>query len=263
MPRFRSPSGGETSGVVVTYTALFLLLLTFFILLNSMGRVEESRLRAALRSLQTSFGPHRGRAGGPGLVAPVSPVEQDYLSLRGLAEQEDLGRDIVMLRSGSLRTVVLSGGLLFGGGEELTPKAQEFLTKVAEVLKEGSYPLSIIGHVDQEALDAAPGQDEFTLSGRRALTVLRLLVQKGLDPGRLAAFGQGVQHPLLPASDPRHRQFNNRVDLVLDARDQDADQLPSAASQPKSQFRGFVFDLLPQQAPPEGPRPGAPEGQGE
>jgi chemotaxis protein MotB len=246
MPRIRSSSGGGANGVVITYTSLFLLLLTFFILLNSMGRVEESRLQAAYRSLQASFGLHPRQASGPGLLAPVNPVEQDYAYLRGLAQEEDLGKEIIMLRSGSLHTVVLSQGLLFGGpGGELTPKAQEFLGKVAEILKQRSYPLSINGHLDAQTLEASPGADEFTLSGQRALKVLRLLVDKGVDPARLAAFGLGAGRPLLPPSDPRHQQFNSRVDLVLDARDQSADLLPAGQSRPQSQFRGFVFDLDP------------------
>ncbi|MFH1035771.1 MAG: OmpA family protein [Pseudomonadota bacterium] len=252
MSRTRSSSGGS-NGVVITYTSLFLLLLTFFILLNSMGRVEESRLQAVYRSLQASFGLHPRQTSGPGLLAPVNPVEQDYAYLRGLAGQEDLGREIIMLRSGSLHTVVMSQGMLFGGsGEELTPQAQEFLAKVAEILKERNYPLSIAGHVEAQSLEQAPGQDEFTLSGRRALKVLRLLVEKGVDPSRLAALGLGARRPLLPASDPRHQRFNSRVDLVLDARDQSSDLLPADQTRPQSQFRGFLFDLDPERPQPEG-----------
>lgn len=88
-----------------------------------MGRVEESRLQAAMRSLQATFGPHPGRATSPGLSAPLTPLEQDYALLRGLAEQENLGREIILLRSGSLRTIVLSGGLFFGESGEWTPQA--------------------------------------------------------------------------------------------------------------------------------------------
>ena len=249
MPRIKASNGnGHNNGVVITYTALFLLLLTFFILLNSMGRVEETRLSAAYRSLQASFGLQQGQRRGPGLVAQVNPVEQDYDYLRGLVNQEDLGREVVMLRSAGQRTLALSNLLLFEEtGEELTPGGREFFDKVADAVKDRAYPISISGHLAAGQASDREGQDELTLSGRRALTVLRLLVEKGVAPTRLTAFGLGSQRSLLPPSDPRHRQFSNRVDLTLDARDSSAELLPANRVEPKPQFRGFVFDLLPKE----------------
>lgn len=249
MPRrkARNRLDGHARSVVITYTSLFLLLLTFFILLNSMGRVEETRLQTALRSLQASFGLQEGGGRGSGLLPVLSPVEQDYVYLRGLVEGENQSGGIVMLRSGGQRTMAVGQALLFEGEEtELSPQGREFLTRVALVVKDRGYPLVIAGHLDPDQEAGPQGQDALTLSGRRALAVLRLLLEQGVGPQRLTALGFGAGRPLVPASHPQHRRYNNRVELVLDAREASPSLLPETQPAPKAEFRGFVFDLMPE-----------------
>lgn len=249
MPRPKTRNQpGPARGVVITYTSLFLLLLTFFILLNSMGRVEEGRLRAAMGSLRASFGIQEGGSQGTGMVASVTPVEQDYTYLRGLAEGENQSGGIMMLRSGGQRTMAAGQALLFeDDSDRLSPQGLRFLAGVAEVIRDRGYPVLIGGHLDPDQLPSAPGGDGLDLSGRRALAVLRLMVEKGVDPERLTAMGFGAGRPLLPASNPQHRRYNNRVELVLNAREASPSLLPEAPQTPKAEFRGFVFDLLPEQ----------------
>lgn len=248
MPRFKANNHASASrGVVITYTSLFLLLLTFFILLNSMGRVEETRLQTAFQSLQASFGFQEGGQRGSGMLPLLTPVEQDYHYLRGLTEGEHQSGGIMMLRSGGQRTMAVGQALLFEGeGAELSAGGREFLARVALVVKDRGYPLVIAGHLDPDQAAGDQGQEALTQSGRRALAVLRLLVEQGIDPTRLTAQGHGVGRPLLPASHPQHRRYNNRVELVLDAREASPSLLPEAPQVPKAEFRGFVFDLMPE-----------------
>jgi chemotaxis protein MotB len=234
----------------VTYTSLILLLMTFLIMFNAMGKVQDDKVAAARRSLADSFGTGgQGSARWGGVKAgPLNPLEQDYRQLGELVGQEGLEGDIKLLRSQHQRTLVLSQGLLFeDAGETLTPKSLEFLSKVAQILKDRAYPLSILGYTDSQAPGRQVGPDPLVVSGRRALTVLRYLASQGLDQSRLAAFGLGDTHPLLPPSHPQRERYNNRIDLVLDARDSGAELLPQAPADPKSSFRGFVFDLMPQE----------------
>lgn len=248
MPRFKASSHASLSrGVVITYTSLFLLLLTFFILLNSMGRVEETRLQAALQSLQGSFGLQAGGQRGSGMLPVLTPVEQDYHYLRGLTEGEHQSGGIMMLRSHGQRTMAVGQALLFEDeGAELSPQGREFLARVALVVKDRGYPLVIAGHLDPDQAAGGQGAEALTQSGRRALAVLRLLVQQGVDPSRLTAQGVAAGQPLLPVSHPQHRRYNNRVELVLDAREASPSLLPQDPQAPKAEFRGFVFDLMPE-----------------
>ena len=250
----------QGSGIVVLYTSLMILLLAFFILLNTMGKVEESKVETALKSLRSGFGLLPGSdspiaEGGLNTSnmgrAPIMPVEQDYRVLRGLVGQRELGKEVLLLRSAQQRTVVLTAGLLFEpGSTRLTPRAQEFLKTLAELFKDRLYPVSIYGHTDLVEMEgpragqaAGPGWE---LSARRALAVLRELAAQGVEARRLAAFGLGRYRPLVGEGDPEHARLNNRVELILDARDANADTLPDSGQRPSLDFRGFRFDLLPE-----------------
>lgn len=257
MPRWTREQGGQVarSSVIVTYTALVVLLLAFFILLNSLGRVEEARLEAALRSLKSSFG--AGVEGGWGpwgeTVAPAAegegpahPADEDYFFLRGLARRGDLLSRLTFLRGVSHRTVVVEAGLLFAsGGAELDDKGREFLDQAAAVIADDGYPVSVLGHTD-DAAPAGDGPDNFTLSAQRALAVARHLAARGVDPRRLAAYGLAGNRPLVANDTPAGRARNQRVELVFDARDPGRHRLPDQAGPRRLDFRGFTFDLAPE-----------------
>lgn len=247
------PSGAS----LVTYTSLILLLMTFFIVLNAMGKVEEDRLATVKGSLRASFGALAGgAAGGPGLpgggvVTAVSPLEQDYQFLRGVTGQEEgLAGKVRFLRAARSRTVVLTQGLLYeGDGTALTAQGKDFLDKVAQAVKDHDYPLTIQGHTAQAELPRPDGRDNLQISAERALQVLKYLVSQGVAPTRLAAVGLGGSRPLVPLSDPDHLGLNNRVDLVFGGGELAEGEAPVAAPEPRTRFRGFSFDLL---APPAG-----------
>ncbi len=244
-------------GIVVLYTSLMILLLAFFILLNAMGKVEEAKVEAAIQSLQSGFGLLSGgdsplsgaeRKQSSEVVMPIVPVEQDYRYIRGLSRSLDLDREVSLLRSETSRTVVMTGGLLFeGDSAALSDKGREFLRLAAEVLKNSGYPISLYGHTDGPALTSESGQDNWRLSAQRALAVLRYLVSQGLAPSRLAAFGMAGFSPRVSQRDPAHARLNNRVEMVFDARDSAAQDLPLTETDPKVGLRGFTFELLPQE----------------
>jgi len=263
----------EGSGILVLYTSLMILLLAFFILLNSLSKIEEAKVEAVFQSLMGTFGflPGGGSPFRPGagdltsvISAPINPVDQDYMSLRGLVRTQGLSGQVRLLRSRSIKTVVLPQLLLFEPDSyELTPRARAFLTQVARIIKDRRYPVSIYGHTDDAPPPHPEVSDNWDISARRALAVLRYLVSQGVDPRRLAAFGLAGNQPLVPNDSPEHRHQNNRVELVFDARDPSIYQIPDSGAPRKLNFRGFTFDLLGEegkkaQTPKTTPKPEAP-----
>lgn len=253
MGRRKQEDNADSNGIVVLYTSLMILLLAFFILLNSMGKVEEAKVKSAYQSLMGTFGFKPGGMSAfqaasnrdtTGAAAPVSPVDQDYLTLRGVAETESLEDQVRFLRSDTSRTVVMPTGLLFWPDSmELSDQGKAFLDQVASVIKARQYPVTLLGHTDDAPPQRADGADEWEISGQRALAVLRYLAEHGVDPKRLAAFGMGGHSPLVANDSIAHRRQNNRVELVFTAQDPSRHSLP-AASKPEVGFRGFSFDLL-------------------
>lgn len=243
----------EAPGIVVLYTSLMILLLAFFILLNTLGKTEEAKVEAAFQSLMGTFGFQPGgvsplhgvaRKQTTSIAAPISPVDQDYLALRGLLAQEGLTRQVKLLRSGSIRSVEMPAYLLFEPDTfDLSETAKDFLLKVAQIIQKSDYPVSIKGHTD-DAPSQAPGETNWSISAKRALAVLEFLVQQGINPKRLAAIGMAGFYPMVPNSDRQHRLLNNRVTLVFDTKDKSYYQLPDQKVGRQLEFKGFVFDLF-------------------
>jgi chemotaxis protein MotB len=244
-------SGG---GIVVLYTSLMILLLAFFILLNTMSKTEEARVEAAFQSLAGSFGFTTGDLSPldaksklrHATAAPIKKIDQDYRSLRGLIRDPRLKDLVKLLRSDSFKTVAIPDVLLFEPGTlDLSPEGQDFLARVAEIIRDGEYPLSLNGHTDSAPPPEAVAFNNWELSAKRALVVVRYLIAQGVEPKRLAAVGMADTQPMIaPRPDnPQAVMFNNRVELVMDARDTAQDRLPDAGPVRNLNLRGFWFDF--------------------
>ena len=258
----RKKEEAQDQGIVVLYTALMILLLAFFIMLNSMSKVEEAKVKEVFKSLQGSFSFLPGGASPFGstsskpsaiITSPINPAEQDYNAMRGLVTDANLSDSVKLLRSGSSRSVVMPSDMLFmPGSAELQPKGMDFLLRVAGVISEREYPVSLYGHTDDVPEPDRGPEAQWELSGRRALAAVRFLQERGgIAPGRLAAFGMAGNSPLYPNNSAHNRLLNNRVELVFDVRDVSQYLIPEAGSNPSLKFRGFSFDLLKEGLTPE------------
>ena len=182
------------------------------------------------------------------MTAPVNPVDQDYLFLRGLLKEKKMLGEVRLLRSDTVKTVVIPAVLLFDpDSSKLSPQGKDFLTQVAAVIKDREYPITLNGHTDDAPARATGRENNWYVSAERALSVLLFLVEKGVKPDRLAAFGLAGFRPLVPNTDPQNRRLNNRVEMVMDSRDTSQYLLPEAEKDRKLDFRGFTFDLMGEQ----------------
>jgi len=85
------------------------------------------------------------------------------------------------------------------------------LDAVAEILKKTpKVKLEIQGHTDNRG---TAGYNK-GLSDRRAASVLKYLVEHGIDPGRLASHGYGFERPMVPNDTDINRALNRRVQFV-------------------------------------------------
>ena len=250
----RKKEEAQDQGIVVLYTALMILLLAFFIMLNSLSKVEEEKVKQVVQSLQGSFSFQPGgmspfgttsRERSTSITSPINPADQDYNALRGLVSDQSLTDQVKLLRSAATRSVVIPAHLLFApGSDQLQPQGQDFLFQVARVIGPREYPISLYGHTDDVPLDGGDTISLWDLSARRALSAVRFLVAQGVAPARLAAFGMAGHSPMYPNNSAKNRLRNNRVEMVFDLRDASQYLLPEDSQKPKLEFRGFFFDLL-------------------
>jgi OOP family OmpA-OmpF porin len=102
-------------------------------------------------------------------------------------------------------------GLNFQTGQDvILPGAEYVLRDAAATLnKHPSLLIEVAGHTD----DVGPGDINYSLSERRAVTVRDFLIRYGVDENRIAAVGYGEAQPIADNSTAEGRATNRRVEL--------------------------------------------------
>ena len=120
---------------------------------------------------------------------------------------------------------VFQSEVLFSiGSVEIGPKGQLEMINLASTLVEieKSLPtdidwiLQIEGHTDN--LPVKEGQtykDNWELSTKRALSVLRFLIKQGINPNRLSASGYGSFQPIDINNNANARKKNRRIEMTI------------------------------------------------
>ncbi len=125
----------------------------------------------------------------------------------------DLRReDVTQLESAltSKGTIDLYGIHFDSGKDQFKPSSLGTLNAVLKVIQRApEKTFQIAGHTDSDGSEAS-NQD---LSERRAGTVIRWLVERGIDAGRLQKIGFGESRPAAPNDTASGKALNRRVEL--------------------------------------------------
>jgi chemotaxis protein MotB len=119
------------------------------------------------------------------------------------------------------KTVVfvnLSDKMLYQvGSANLTPKANEVLGKIAEILKSRpELEMMVEGYTDNTPISNDCIRDNWDLSVKRATSVVRVLQQQHkIDPNRLIAAGRGEYNTLASNATPEGKATNRRTRIIL------------------------------------------------
>lgn len=125
------------------------------------------------------------------------------------------------------RFVFQSEVLFSSGSEEVNPEGQKELDKLAqailelskEIPEEINWVLRVDGHTDSRPLSGTGRlRNNWELSAARAISVVRYLISKGVDPKRLVAAGFGEYQPLEEGDSPEALARNRRIELKLTER---------------------------------------------
>jgi outer membrane protein OmpA-like peptidoglycan-associated protein len=161
---------------------------------------DENRLRNA------ALGAAAGAVAGGAIGATLDRQAQD---LRG-----SLSNDQIMIRNtGNELIVTMPDGILFDiDSAAIRANLQSDIRALARNLQQ--YPdttVDVIGHTDNTG-SAGYNQD---LSARRAQAVAGVLLEQGVSPARVRAFGRGESEPVASNLTPEGRQQNRRVEIII------------------------------------------------
>jgi len=178
---------------------------------------EEHRLvsdqsgSARVESLQP--GAYTAHVDDPGFLIAVAEVD--------IRERQQATVQIRVVRKPSRPSVVLKNKQIAlrrqisfaTGSEEILPNSEPLLLEVADVLIRNPdlELVEIQGHTDNRGDHGV----NMRLSQLRAESVLRWLIEHGVEPTRLTARGYGPTRPLAPNITQRNRARNRRVQFKI------------------------------------------------
>lgn len=130
------------------------------------------------------------------------------------------GYDVSFNAAEGTITVTLPDAILFDPGKAvLKQTTSKELDHILSVLK-SKYPgrqISVIGHTDSDPIKKTKDlwKDNWELSAERALTVVRYMVQRGIQQDRIRAIGCGEARPIASNANAAGKAKNRRVEIVV------------------------------------------------
>ena len=167
-----------------------------------------------------SGGPAAPRAQAPLNLRPqlnqlVAPREKDPLAGLPL---DQLGEGVEVLVNDGVVSFRISSEMLFPSGQAdlIGPGAQMLATLVPVLNAMPNQRIVVEGHTDDVPIRNERYPSNWELSGGRAGSVVRQLIDLGVAPQRIRATGFADTRPLQPNDSEAHRAANRRVELVLE-----------------------------------------------
>jgi len=129
-------------------------------------------------------------------------------------------KDLSIVEKNGKVYVSLSEQLLFKSGSAVVdPKGQRALRQLASALRDGSASTHVMveGHTDNVPISkkSAFMKDNWDLSVMRATSIVRILVNEGVNPAILTAAGRGKFFPVAPNDTNANKQQNRRTEIIL------------------------------------------------
>ncbi|MEX3968414.1 flagellar motor protein MotB [Paraburkholderia sp. EG286B] len=199
--------GGESSSGrwLISYADLITTLMVLFLALYAMqlAKHKESEIRSAAQSTNTAAAAVKMPAVDQALLAALETLRQ-----RG---------EITIVPAARGVEIGINAKILFNAGDAtLLPDSLGVLGRIAEVLRAApAGNILVEGHTDSTPIANAKFASNWELSSARAGAVVRFLVERGIEPHRLAAIGRADNFPLVAGNDPASRALNRRVTLIV------------------------------------------------
>lgn len=164
--------------------------------------------------------------------APVAAAEMHSIELMASRIEKALSglierKLVVVRRNPRWIEVRINTSVLFDSGSAtLSPGAVQVLERVAEILRPFPNRIHVQGFTDNVPINTPAYPSNWELSGARAASVVRLMIDYGVNPNRLAATGYGEYHPIAENSTLEGRAQNRRVALVVLAASGEVEHAP-------------------------------------
>jgi chemotaxis protein MotB len=139
----------------------------------------------------------------------------------------DAGKLDITVRRGQI-VLALATDILFDTGKtDIRPEGVQTLSDVAEALKGVSgRRFQVDGHTDTLPIKTAQFPSNWELSTARAVSVVKLLIERGVKPDTLSAAGHAEFDPVQSNANEKGRSKNRRIEIVVVPNIEDLVKMP-------------------------------------
>jgi len=215
---------------LILITTLNMLLLAFFIVLNSIAVRDDRKERKALDSLLGTLGVlTSGVSPGHSTETKTFPksvemarLDENLLEVLRRVEQFALDAKLesdLSLQFGKKGVIVqLTNRIAFEEGRAaLRPDAKKLLSEIGVLFANTLGSINVIGHTSPGEHEKGSFPDDWTLSFARAGVAARFFINSsGVKPARITTAGYGSTRPRTSGETEQKRILNDRLELVLD-----------------------------------------------
>lgn len=208
---------------LVSYADFVTLLFALFVVMYSVSHVNEEKYRQLSSTLASAFS-----SGAAAIENSEATTPEDVYEAK-LADIDDLASELQAALAGVIDEdkislsgnqqwieIELSANLLFPlGSADVSEEAKKLLAPVAEILVPFDNAVAIAGHTDDMPISNARFDDNWALSSARAVSVVKFLLYRGVDPSRLSAEGYGEYRPVVDNASIEARSRNRRVVIKI------------------------------------------------
>lgn len=216
-PTLKKPTE-ENDDWMVTYADAMTLVMGFFVLILSMSIINQNRFEEVSQAINSGLLKKEHKQ-------EISPLKdlQTNLSNTLLAFQV-LPSEAIEAGDNYLK-IDLPGNILFDtGSSELGLKSNNLIAAIAQDIKNFPLPefnIEIEGHTDDIPISTARFPSNWELSASRAISVLQVFLQQGVDGNKLKAIGYADTRPKVPNTDKignpiaANQKLNRRVEIKI------------------------------------------------
>ena len=148
--------------------------------------------------------------------AEKAELAEDKLKI---ALKQEIGEGLVNVDREEDKVIITVGsaGAFKSGSAELTNKAREIMSKIAEQNKKGRSEILVMGHTDNVPLTFGSNyRDNWDLAAARSASVVQQLSRNDtLDPKRMKAISYGETRPVESNNTSQGRAKNRRIEIEI------------------------------------------------
>lgn len=246
----KCPEHSNSERWMISYGDFLTTLLSFFIVMFAISKVNNVRLAELAVSIQQAFGSNKfitvtsskpNIASTPSLVIqkvapsrfkPSKPEEKllksevaesaAFNQIKSQIKSYSAGNQAYRSSLNIYKTtrglvISLKGSSFFkSGSATIIKKYRPLLKDIAARLLTINNNIAIEGYTDSTPINTLEFPNNWMLSTARAVSVLRFFIKSsGFDPNRLSAAGYGKYKPVASNATSQGRALNRRVNIVV------------------------------------------------